>query len=55
MLNCVHGLQTEINNEVSSVVVHKVHKYLLSPNSILGKITSRKPCYDYLTEAIIIS
>lgn len=46
--------QTEISHEVSSAVVHEVPKYLISPESVLGKITSRRPWYDYLIEPITV-
>jgi len=50
----MHGLKTETRHEGSSAVVHEVHKYLISPKTTLGKITNRRPWYDYLIEPIIV-
>ena len=36
------------------LVVHEVHKYLISPESILGKITNRMSWSDHLIGPIIV-
>lgn len=36
------------------LVVHEVHEYLISPESILGKITNRMSWSNDLVEPIIV-